>query len=215
MHVSTENTLRRGKRLGRLPLFAVTGLSSLFALPAHGAEDDRGTWYGALTYNMAVPLNSTSDFTGDFSPMGVGFDVRYKLRSDLSLGFAFAWQVIEGETSDVIELENAAFQGRQFRWTNTIPLLVTSHYYFRQLTSWVTPFAGLGLGAYFFERRVDVGVYQVSSSTWHFGLAPEVGFGFRVAGMMPVLIFRYNHAFSSDDSGDQGFMNFNIGIAWD
>lgn len=203
----------------------LTGVAALLMVILPGAAhaqrtyidqsgSDAGTWYGALTYNMAVPIGSLADFTGDFSPIGIGLDVRYKVWSEVSFGMAFAWQNFGANTTDPVTIGNATFQGKQYRWTNVVPLLVNAHYYFRDLSSVIKPFAGFNLGAYFVERRVDVGVYTTSPDTWHFGIAPEIGLGFRVGGFLPVLIFRYNHIFSSDGSGDLPYFNFNVGIAW-
>jgi hypothetical protein len=178
------------------------------------AGSDVGTWYGALTYNMALPIGSLSDFTGDFSPIGIGLDARYLVRREVSIGLAFGWQAFSAETSDAVTVSNATLQGKQFRWTNVVPLLASAHYYLRDLSPVFTPFAGLNLGTYWAERRVDLGVYTAEPDSWHFGLAPEVGFGFRIRHILPIVIVRYNHIFSSGGSGDLPYFNFNVGIAW-
>lgn len=195
-------------------LLVLAGLL-LMAAPT-SAQPSRGgsPWYGALTYNMAVPFGSTSDFAGGFSPLGIGLDIRYKIRPNWSAGIGLAWQVIYGKTTDPVTIENVTVQGTQYRYSNIYPMLVNGHYYLPELSDRIVPFAGFGLGAYYMERRVDVGIYAISNGSWHFGIAPEVGIGFRVLGALPVLIVRYNHAFSSEGTGDQSFLNMNVGIAW-
>lgn len=195
-------------------LLALLGSAISWPTATARAAVPQHRWYTAVTYNMAVPFSSTQEFTGDFSPLGIGVDVRYKLRTDVSVGAAFAWQEFDVKTDEVVELDNAAFQGTQFRWTNTIPILVNAHYYVTQLSDRVQPFVGLHLGAYWLGRRVDVGVYTVDQSTWHFGMAPEIGVAFSVGRFLPVLMVRYNYAFSSADTGDQSFLNFNLGLAF-
>ena len=201
-----------------LQIFVSIAILACLTAPAlanpHQYSQGDSKWYGAVTYNMAVPFGSTSDFSGDFSPRGVGLDVRYRFAHQWSAGMSFAWQGFDGKTTDPVTLKNATLQGTQFRYTNTVPLLVNSHYYLPDVVEWAIPFAGFGLGAYYMERRVDVGIYTVAKDTWHFGVAPELGVAFRVYSARPVLILRYNHAFSSEGSGDQSFLNINIGLGW-
>lgn len=196
-------------RIGAIAVMLLLGSSQARAVP----EVRPGSWFGAITYNTALPLASSADFAGNFSPRGFGVDVRYMFMRHLSAGLAFGWQGFDEKTDEVVSLDNAAVQGTQLRYINAAPMLVNVNYYVTQLSRHIVPFVGFGLGTYYIERRVDVGIYSIYDDAWHFGIAPEAGIGFRLLGAMPVFMVRYNHAFSSGGSGDQAFLSFNFGVA--
>jgi opacity protein-like surface antigen len=180
-------------------------------------ETFKAQWYGSATYDMAIPLGNTSDFGGGFSPRGFGLDFQYLFNPNWSLGLATGWQVFDHKTTEAADFRdgNVTIQGTQHRYLNAIPLLVAGHYYVRNwLPEWCLPFAGFGLGTYWAERRVDIGLYTINDSAWHFGIAPEVGIGFRVGHTLPILRVRYNHPFSSGGSGDLPYLNISVGLAW-
>ena len=54
-------------------------------------------------------------------------------------------------------------------------MLAIGRYYFTDNTTAVRPFAGLGIGTSWTERRLEVGQFASTISRWQFALAPEVG----------------------------------------
>jgi outer membrane protein len=75
---------------------------------------------------------------------------------------------------------------------------MTGHYYMGPDNLF---FAGLGAGLYFMEQRLDIGVYSITDSTWHVGLAPEVGFSYPLTyDVRTILALRYNYGFQASDT---------------
>src|SRR5210317_876141 len=78
-----------------------------------------------VNYLPALSLGETADFTDNFSPRGVDFEVNKFVQDDLSVGFVIGWNIfrekISGETFDYREL---TITGTQFRDTNVTPLNV-------------------------------------------------------------------------------------------
>ena len=65
------------------------------------------------------------------------------------------------------------------------------------------------------DERLEIGIVAIEESSWHFGLAPEVGV------MIPVGYYtnfiagaRYNYAFKSGDSPEYQWLTFSVGFAW-
>ncbi len=187
-------------------------------LPNESKSDElpgHSPWFSSLTYDMAIPFGQASDFGGDFDPLGVGFDARYFLNPNWSLGFATGWQVLDQKTTTASQINNVTLHGTQLRYLNLLPLMVSGHYYLRQyVPQWCLPFGGLDVGTFWAERRVDVGLFSVSNSEWHFAVAPELGIAFRIKDVLPLLRFRYNHLFGSEGSDDLPYFNISIGAAW-
>jgi hypothetical protein len=73
---------------------------------------------------------------------------------------------------------------------------------------------GVGLGATYTERRLELSFLAINDRNWHFGLSPEIGIAFPFDDFFAVFITRYNVAFSSGGSGTQSWLNFNIGLGW-
>jgi hypothetical protein len=178
------------------------------------AQPEAHPWFAAITYNMSLPLMDTRDFTSTFSPRGFGLELRTKLLPYLSVGTAVSWQVFDDSTSEVVTQGNVAVQGKQLRFVNAVPILANVHGYLPGLPLGIEPFAGLGLGASYIERRLQLSFLAVNDRTWHFVLTPEVGLAVPLQDFFFVFITRYHIAFSSAGSGDQSWLNFNLGVGW-
>jgi outer membrane protein W len=92
------------------------------------------------------------------------------------------------------------------------PLLATGNYYFLTDPRAARPYAGLGVGAYAAERRLDVGIWTMADTSWHFGLAPEVGVVLPLARRNLTVSTKFNYAFASDRWDPLMYMNFNVGV---
>ena len=124
-----------------------------------------------LNYQISLPMNQVNDveyhqFLGDHFSVGaaIGWDVFYKDKKNATGNFRF-----NGNTNIY------TITGNQYRYINTVPMLAIGRYYFTDNTTAVRPFAGLGIGTSWTERRLEVGQFASTISRWQFALAPEVG----------------------------------------
>ena len=185
----------------------------VFALSADAQA--QGPFFFGFTYNVSVPTNNTSDFSGSGASFrGVTMEGRKLVNANVSVGFEAGWQVFNEETSGTIGFGNADVTGDQFRYTNSFPLLVNAHYYLGQRGG-VRPYLGAGVGTYIIERRLEIGLVAFQETNWHFGVAPEVGvafpLGWRAAGLINV---RWNYAAASGGAPYQSYWTFGAGVAW-
>jgi opacity protein-like surface antigen len=197
------------KRQGTLLLTCLAAL--LVAACAAYADDFVG-----LTWDMALPAGGLKDYTDEFSLRGFTFEGRHFFDESWSLGGSFNYNVFDKNTDELISVDNRDISGTQFRVVYSMPILATAHYYL----NWdyyqnVRPYAGLGIGAFRMERRLDIGVYSVSEKNWHFGLAPELGIGIPFDFTKSVYFnVKYNYAFGAGGVGPYAYWGFNVGAAW-
>ena len=91
------------------------------------------------------------------------------------------------------------------------------HYYFQELDDRqpYNIYAGLGIGTYWIEEKLDMGIFTITDSNWHFGLAPEVGLMYQVKyDTYFYFNCKYNYAFSTSGSIDYSFLGLNVGFIY-
>ena len=169
----------------------------------------------SISYDTSLGLGDTGDFAGNFNGRGVTMlDIRAYVTDNLTVGGSFGWHVLYEEETGTFEQDNLTVSGTQKRYLNSFPIMANVHYNFGE-DGEITPYAGLGIGTYSIERRVDMGLFSDTINQWHFGLAPEVGVIFPVAyNSALILKAKYNHAFEAGGVPQRQYMVFGIGYAW-
>ena len=150
---------------------------ALLAIPlalllSSGAQAQQ--WFGAISYGMSTPVSDTKDFTRGTSWRNFGVDLVAIVNPNTTVGVSFAWNVFNEVTGTVSSVSGIEISGTQFRYINSLPILVTFREYFRTPAG-ARPFIGVGVGPHLVKQRVDVGVWTITENTWHFVVAPEVG----------------------------------------
>lgn len=135
-----------------------------------------------LNYQMSIPFNQVKDFTDKASFRGFDLEYHYFLGERFSIGAAIGWNVYYQDKKDYTapfrfnDLDNIyTVTGDQYRYINTVPLLAVGRYYFTDGNSRLRPYAGLGIGTSWTEKRLEVGQFASTISRWQFALAPEIG----------------------------------------
>ena len=173
-----------------------------------------------INYTPSLPMGDVADFTGDFTWRGVSLDTRFFVNENITVGFLTGWEVFRSESDGVVSEEvnlddiTATISAKQFRFTNSVPLLLTSHYHWGRIGD-VRPYVGLGAGLYYITQRVEMGLYALEDETTRFGLSPSLGV------MLPVfysaslnLGVQYNQAFGVNDYSGISYLSFNVGLTW-
>ena len=156
-----------------------------------------GTYIGSLNWNVSLPMGDTKDFIGNTSYLGFTLDGDRFIRDKISVGFTFGWQEIYEETAGTFQLESGAITGTQYRHLMYLPFLVHGRWY-PTGTGRITPFLGVGTGAYFIKQDLEVGIYGAIEDEWHFAVAPEAGIHIPFErGIGVTLQARYNLPLSS------------------
>ena len=172
----------------------------------------------SVTYDIGLPMGSTTDFIGAPSFRGFGIEGRAFITDNLTYGGSFNWAVFYEEfgpqewTDE--EQETRTAYGKQYRYINSFPLMATMHYYFGEWDE-TRIYAGGGIGAQKIDQRTDVGIYTINSNKWRFGLAPEVGVLIPVNFNSSINVaVRYQYAVKAGDADAVSYLNFKIGLAF-
>ncbi len=173
-----------------------------------------GMWN--FDWSMGFPMGDMKDFSEQPSFRGFQIEGRSFVTAKIAVGGMASWNVFYenyGWTTETFD-DDKTIYGYKRRYINTMPLMVTGHYYFTQ--SGIQPYIGAGLGTYYIESRDFMGIYYVQGKAWHFGLAPEVGV------VMPVgmgntginINFKYNMAAKTKDEQSYQWLGVNVGLTY-
>lgn len=188
-----------------------------------------GFWSGAyaqdnvtaITYQVSVPLGDLEEYIAKTSWIGWGIEGRHfrSPSSNFTLGFAFAWHVFDDQLTGTSVFDGGAVTGKQRRYVNSLPFLITGDYYFNRRTGAIKPFIGAGAGAYYIVQRFDIGVWKREVSNWHFGVEGELGLQFPMGDIEVIAAARYYYAFGSGEtiSGEEkdfSYITAVIGLAY-
>ena len=180
---------------------------------------------GALMYNTAMPMGNTKDFISDYSWKGFSFEGRSFTNRNWSFGGMFGWNIFDKRLDETVDIDEettgTTVTGTQIRYTNSFPIMVNGHYHFGKRRDSFRPFLGMGLGTYYIVQRFELGVFQLESSNWHFGLAPEAGVLVALSRTTSLMFsVKYKNAFSAGKTvfgstdNTQSYIGFNIGLAF-
>ena len=134
------------------------------------------------------------------------------INENASLGLFLGWNVFNDEVDGTIGLGGVDVSGFQSRYVNAVPMLATAHYYFGD-RSGRSLYLGGGVGTYWIKNRLELGLTALTATSWHFGLAPEVGVTFPTRDLAEgYLSVKYNYAFEADGIS-HNYWTFGIGIA--
>lgn len=196
-------------RSKRSPLPFVGAVLLAFLLGAAPTEAQT-RWWSGFTYQVSMGQQDTDLFSDNPSWRNFGLDFRALVSPRISAGLYTGWHTFDRRVDGTLSLGGVDVSGLQRRYANVFPLLATGHYYLG--SGRTRPFLGLGVGTYWIENKVEVGLSSITDSNWHFGLAPELGVLLPIGrGPSTYLSVRYNHAFEAGDF-QHAFWTFGIGL---
>jgi hypothetical protein len=180
---------------------------------------------GFVTYDASVPFGSAKTFSkANLSWRGISGQVRLFLKPSLSLGLYSGLQVFHGVTAETIAIDlkgtyQGAITGKQFRYINSVPIMLGLHYYTAK-DYHTQAFFGLNAGAIGIEEKVNIGTFSLKDLSWHFGVAPEIGITMPLGYNSSITVsLKYNYAFSgsrsfSGSSSAYSYLSLSIGFGY-
>lgn len=173
-----------------------------------------------LNYQISVPLGDLKDFTNETSFRGMDLEYHKFVTDRFSLGAAIGWNVFYQDknhaTGDFSFKGNKniyTMTGNQYRYVNTVPLTAIGRYFLTDGTSAVQPFLGLGAGARWTEKRLELGQYTSTLSRWQFTFAPEIGMMVPFNDQVALNVgARYNYATRASHGRIPEFQSFTFSI---
>jgi len=189
-------------------LIAISAL--LVSLNGLGQE-----FYTNMTYDMSVPVGSTSDFISKTSFRGFSFNLGRYITNEIALDIRFSWNTFyEARDFETYTIGDGttSVTGKQFRYINSFPLTAGARYVMNP-SSTFSPYFAAGLGAYKINERVDMGIYYNEDRIWHFGFYPEIGLFYDFAYNVGLNVYaRYDYAVKTKDASSYSYIAFGVGF---
>jgi outer membrane protein len=166
-----------------------------------------------LQYSIGFGSGDLGDYISKASFRGFAIDYRNLVQPNVGVGVDLGWNVFYDERPyDTYTIETLSYSGKQYRYTNVLPILLAADYYFQPGES-INPFAGLGIGTMYSRRETDMGVFSIEQDGWLFALRPEIGIlfepepgvGFKVSS-------KYYYGFEGGNLPEQGYFTLNFGF---
>lgn len=191
-------------------------LSSVFVVLFSLSSFSQGGGVWNFDWNVGFSLGETADFISTPSGRGFSIDGRGFVTDNITVGGIVGWNTFY-ENDGFVTVDygsGVTLNGYKRKYINVLPIMINAHYYFAQTT--VMPYAGVGVGTMYAERRDFMGIYYVQEKDWHFAVAPEVGIVFPFGGSNSGINanVKYNYAAKTKDTQAVSFLSVNIGISY-
>jgi len=159
-------------------------------------------WSLNLSYATAAPTGNLGNYIDRYSWVGFSTNLAYHFDDHNYVGIHTGWQRFDALYRNVTqEIPTGAVYGSQLRIVSAVPLMVTIAHNLGDPIDAVQPYMSLGAGMYFMTPKLEIGMYQFTNSTTHFGLMPSVGMKFRVDRKSSLDVsFDYNAAVDSGEN---------------
>lgn len=182
----------------------------LFAVQSYAQES-----FWSMTYQTSIPMGETTDFASKMSFRGFGFEGRWFVDNNVSIGGSANWNVFyEKQDKKTTELDNITLTGTHYNYINAFPFYANVAYYFNE-GSYIRPYAAMNVGVIYSVYRKDIGLYTITDEPWKFGVAPEIGVLIETyGGANFTLNFRYNYGLESSNTDPLSYLGINLGVVW-
>jgi outer membrane protein len=169
-----------------------------------------------VSYSVGFPISDLHTYISKTSWRGVGLEYQYLVKPNIGVGFSAAWNVFtQAKDYDTYTVKNASLTGKQWRYSNNVPMLVTGSYYFLPEGK-VNPYVGLGVGVMYSKRNTDMSLYTISQDSWNFTLQPYAGVLIKGGDYVLMNVSaKYLYGFEQGDiKGNQSYFTLNIGFTF-
>lgn len=178
-------------------------------------RDLRGQNHMQISYTYSIPSGHTSDYIDRGSFRGGSFELAHHLGDRFAVGLKLGLQTFyEDLEKDTYTDENLTIYGKQFRYLNSAPALLTVRYHFTDQGSRLIPYVKLGAGACYVQQRTDIGFYTfLNDYQWNLALQPEAGLLIPLGQKIGISAgAAYQHAFGNRSIGDQQYFSIHLGL---
>ena len=170
----------------------------------------------SLTYGVGIGMGDLGDFISQPSWRGATLDFRQMTSDNLGFGFSLGWNVFyEAVDYDTYTLENQSLSGKQYRYSNHVPMLASFDYYLSSGQK-INPFVGLGTGVIYTRRNTDMNLYTLEQEAWNFGLQPQIGIEIdnNLTSAFTIIAKYYNGFAAGDFDKNQSYFSINVGFTF-
>jgi hypothetical protein len=132
--------------------------------------------FTAFSWEIAMPTGNK--YLTQNSLSGWRLEYRRMVSKNLSVGVAASWNSFDENfptNTYYSPNKSTAVTTDMIRQVYTVPITLTSHYYFNTKILLFQPFLGVGLGTQYEENNTYFNIYQITENNWGFVARPEIG----------------------------------------
>lgn len=170
-----------------------------------------------FTYSMGFGTGDLGDFVQAASFRGISMDFRKMVQDNIGIGLGLGWNTFYEElASDTYTVGNSSLTGKQYRYSNNIPITLSTAYFLKPGET-LNPYFGLGIGTMYTIRNTDMNLYTIEQEAWNFLLQPEFGIQYMVTDITAINVsVKYNYGFKAGSELDaaQSYFALNVGFAF-
>lgn len=191
-----------------LVMIIVLGLTAISVSRAQGG-------HVSFQYAISFGTGDLGDYVSKTSFRGAVFEYQRNIGENISAGVEFGWNVFfENKDYDTYTYGSESLSGKQFRYSNNLPMLLTASYILSPDKS-LQPYVNLGIGTMYTLRNTDMGVWTWEQTAWHFALKPEIGVLYELSYSVALQATgKYYMGFASGDLETQSYLTLSAGIAF-
>jgi outer membrane protein len=170
----------------------------------------------SVTYSMGFGTGDLGNYIEKPSFRGFTIDYRKLVNTNVGIGVSGGWNVFyEEKPYDVYTAGTESLAGKQYRYSNHWPMLLSADYYFSPGEK-ISPFVGLGTGVIYTLRNTDMGIWTLEQDAWNFALQPQIGVQFNHSIMSgTTIMLKYYNGFAAGDLEEaQSYLALNIGFVF-
>ena len=128
-----------------------------------------------LEWNIGFPGGDFNKWIDETSLRGIEFGGTYEFETNVTLGGTVGYSGFFKETERMtVEWKDNALTAKQFRDVYNYFILVEGGYSFLE-DSPLRPFIKFGIGTYYTEQQLQIGLLYLEEDSWDFGIRPEIG----------------------------------------
>jgi len=172
-------------------------------------------YYSVLSWNASIPTGELDEFISQPSYRGFGLEFGVGINEHVSLGLSVSWNVFyEALDYGSYTEGNLTLTGKQYRYFNAFPMMITVKYSLYP-GSIINPYIAGGIGVYNANKKAQIGLYEKVYNTWQPGLFPEAGANFYLTDDFGIkLAARYNYALSTSTTPAISYFSLVLGFAF-
>jgi hypothetical protein len=168
-----------------------------------------------IEWNISVPTGDFENFINESSIRGLEFGGTYHFETNVTLGGSVGYGAFFKKTGRItVDYNNNTITAIHFRDLYSYSFLAEAGYAY-QSDFFMTPYARLGIGAYYTELVTQIGLLYWKDESWNFGLRPEIGALIQVpnTGIGFIVNAKYNAAINYTQNLDNlNYLTFGAGF---
>lgn len=168
-----------------------------------------------IQWNISIPVSDFENYINESSIRGLEFGGTYHFETNVTLGGAIGYGAFFKKTDRItVDYENNTVTAIHFRDLYSYYFMAEGGYAY-QSDFFITPYARIGIGAYYTEQVTQIGILYWREESWNFGMRPEIGALLQVpnSGIGFIVNAKYNTVFNyGNDLENLNYFTFGLGI---